>query len=33
MVVEQKAVEWLLANGQTKEKKVAFKDYMNPPAS
>ncbi|MBT8108680.1 MAG: trigger factor, partial [Gammaproteobacteria bacterium] len=33
MVVEQKAVEWLLENGKTKAKKVAFKDYMNAPAS
>ena len=33
MVVEQKAVEWLLENGKVKVKKVAFKDYMNPPAS
>jgi len=33
MVVEQKAVEWLLDNGQVKAKKVSFKDYMNPPAS
>ena len=33
MVVEQKAVEWLLGNGKAKKKKVSFKDYMNPPAS
>jgi trigger factor len=33
MVVEQKAVDWLLANGKSKAKKVSFKDYMNPPAS
>ena len=33
MVVEQKAVEWLLENGKLKKKKVSFKDYMNPPAS
>ena len=31
MVVEQKAVEWLMENGKTKAKKVTFKDYMNPP--
>jgi len=31
MVVEQKAVEWLLGNGKAKKKKVSFKDYMNPP--
>lgn len=33
MVVEQKAVDWLLENGKSKTKKVSFKDYMNPPAS
>ncbi|MDJ0794329.1 MAG: trigger factor [Woeseiaceae bacterium] len=33
MVVEQKAVEWLLENGKVKAKKIAFKDYMNAPAS
>ena len=33
MVVEQKAIEWLLENGKVKAKKIAFKDYMNPPAS
>ena len=33
MVVEQKAVDWLLENGKTKKKKVSFKDYMNAPAS
>ena len=33
LVVEQKAVEWLLENGKVKTKKVSFKDYMNPPAS
>jgi trigger factor len=33
MVVEQKAVDWLLEHGQVKTKKVSFKDYMNPPAS
>ncbi|MDJ0711493.1 MAG: trigger factor [Woeseiaceae bacterium] len=33
MVVEQKAIDWLLENGKVKAKKVAFKDYMNPPAS
>jgi hypothetical protein len=33
MVVEQKAVEWLLAHGKSKTKKVKFRDYMNPPAS
>ncbi len=33
MVVEQKAIDWLLENGKVKSKKVSFKDYMNPPAS
>ncbi len=33
MVVEQKAVEWLLENGKVKAKKIAFKDYMNATAS
>jgi len=31
MVVEQKAVDWLLENGKSKKKRVSFKDYMNPP--
>jgi trigger factor len=33
MVVEQKAIDWLLENGKSKAKKVTFKDYMNPPAA
>jgi len=33
MVVEQKAIDWLLENGKVKAIKVTFKDYMNPPAS
>ena len=33
MVVEQKAIDWLLENGKVKAKKVSFKDYMNAPAS
>jgi len=33
MVVEQKAIDWLIENGKVKAKKVSFKDYMNPPAS
>ena len=33
MVVEQMAINWLLENGKIKSKKVAFKDYMNAPAS
>ena len=33
MVVEQLAIEWLLENGKAKTKKIAFKEYMNTPAS
>ena len=33
MVVEQLAIDWLLENGKVKSKKIAFKDYMNAPAS
>ncbi len=33
MVVEQKAVDWLLEHGKSKAKKVSFRDYMNGPAS
>ena len=33
MVVEQKAIDWLLENGKVKAKKVSFEDYMNAPAS
>jgi trigger factor len=33
MVVEQQAVEWIIENGEAKAKKIAFKEYMNPPAS
>jgi len=33
MVVEQLAIDWLLDNGKVKSKKIAFKDYMNAPAS
>ena len=33
MVVEQQAVEWIIENGEAKVKKIAFKEYMNPPAS
>lgn len=33
MVVEQQAVNWIIDNGKTKDKKVAFKEFMNPPAS
>jgi len=33
LVVEQMAIDWLLENGKVKNKKIAFKDYMNAPAS
>jgi hypothetical protein len=33
MVVEQLAIDWLMENGKTKSKKIAFKEYMNAPAS
>ncbi len=33
MVVEQLAIDWLMENGKSKNKKVSFKDYMNTPAS
>ena len=33
MVVEQQAINWIIENGKTKDKKVSFKDFMNPPAS
>jgi trigger factor len=33
MVVEELANEWLLENGKVKSKKIAFRDYMNAPAS
>jgi trigger factor len=33
LVVEQKAIDWLVEHGKAKAKKVNFKDYMNPPAS
>jgi len=32
MVLEEQAVEWIVANGKEKTKKVGFKDYMKPPA-
>ncbi len=31
VVLEEQAVEWLIDNGQTEEKKVPFKDYMQAP--
>lgn len=30
MVLEQQAIDWLLENGKTSKKKVAFSAYMNP---
>ena len=30
MVLEEQAFDWLLENGETSKKKVAFRDYMNP---
>jgi len=33
MVVEELANDWLLENGKVKSKKIAFRDYMNAPAS
>ena len=33
MVVEQQAVNWIIDNGKTKDKKISFKDFMNAPAS
>lgn len=33
MVVEQQAVNWIIDNGKTKEKKISFKEFMNAPAS
>ncbi|MGB5511654.1 MAG: trigger factor, partial [Woeseiaceae bacterium] len=33
MVVEQLAIDWLMKNGKAKTKKIAFKEYMNAPAS
>jgi trigger factor len=33
MVVEQQAINWIIDNGKTKDKKVSFKEFMNPPAS
>ncbi len=30
VVLEQQAFDWLLDNGKSKSKKVAFTEYMNP---
>lgn len=32
MVLEDQAVEWLVANGKEKKKKISFKEYMKPSA-
>jgi len=32
MVLEEQAVEWIVANGKEKSKKIGFKEYMKPPA-
>ena len=29
MVLEQKAIDWLMQNGKNKAKKITFKEYMN----
>ncbi len=31
MVVEQRAIDWIIEHGKVKDKKVSFKDYMNAP--
>jgi len=33
MVVEQQAINWIIDNGKTKDKKISFKEFMNTPAS
>jgi len=33
MVVEQQAINWIIGNGKTKDKKISFKEFMNTPAS
>ncbi len=33
MVIEQQAINWIIENGKTKDKKVPFKEFMNAPAS
>ena len=32
-VLEDQAVDWLVANGKEKSKKFGFKEYMQPPAA
>ena len=31
MVVEQRAIDWIIEHGKVKDKKVSFKAYMNAP--
>jgi len=33
MVVEQQAINWIIENGKTKDKKISFKEFMDTPAS
>ncbi len=33
MVVEQQAINWIIENGKTKDKKISFEEFMNTPAS
>ena len=33
MVVEQQAINWIIDNGKSKDKKISFKEFMNTPAS
>jgi trigger factor len=33
MVVEQQAINWIIENGKTKDKKISFKEFMDAPAS
>jgi len=33
MVVEQQAINWIIDNGKSKDKKISFKEYMDTPAS
>jgi hypothetical protein len=30
MVLEQQAIDWLVENGKSSQKKVTFTEYMNP---
>jgi trigger factor len=32
LVIEEQAVEWIVANGKEKKKKISFKEYMKPSA-